>query len=184
MYPYARGRRASRKCTWGKANVELSIQRLFVVQSVMSNSLWPHGLQYTRLPWHSLSLTVCANSCPLSWWCHPAISSSVIPFFSCPQSFPVSGSVPKSQLSHQVAEVLGAWASASVLPMSIQSWFPLGLTGLILLSKGFPRIFSRTTFWKHQDYKSAITNIFSILKEICLKNKGMYGNFISPRREF
>ena len=79
---------------------------------------------------------------------------------------------------------IGAWASASVLPMSIQSWFPLGLTGLILLSNGFPRIFSRTTFWKHQDYKSAITNIFSILKEICLKNKGMYGNFISPRREF
>ena len=97
---------------------------------VMSDSLRPHGLQHTRLPCPALSPGVCSTSCPLSQWCHPTISSSVIPFSSCPQSFPASGSYPMSQLFASGGQSIGASASASVLPMNIQGWFPLGLTGL------------------------------------------------------
>ena len=94
---------------------------------------------------------VSSNSCPLSWWCHPTISSSVTHFSSCPQSFPASGSFPKSRLFASGGQRIAASALASVLPMKIQSWFPLGLTGLIfLLSKGLSRVFFRTTIWKHQ----------------------------------
>ena len=100
----------------------------------MSNSLWPHGLQLTRLPYPSLSTGVCANSCPLSQWCHLTISSSVTPFSSCPQSFPASGSFPMSWLFASGGQSIGASVSASVLPMNIQDWFPLGLTGLISLA--------------------------------------------------
>ena len=104
--------------------------------SVMSDSLWPHGLQYTRLPCSSLSPAVCSNSLPLSQWCHPTISSSVVPFSSCLQSFPASGSFLKNQLLAPSGPRVGASASATVLPINIQGWFPLGLTGLIsLLSK-------------------------------------------------
>ena len=103
----------------------------------MSNSLWPRGLQHARLPCPSLSSRVCSSSCPLSWWCHLTISSSVTPFSSCPQYFPASGSFPMSQLFTLGGQIIAASASASVLPMSIQDWFPFGLTGLIsLLSKG------------------------------------------------
>ena len=117
--------------------------------SVVSNSLQPHWLQHARLPCPSLSLRV--NSCPLNWWCHPAISSSVIPFTSCLQSFPASGSFPLSQLFTSGCWNIGVSASASVLPMNIQDWFPLGLTGLIsLLSKGLSRVFSNTLVQKHQ----------------------------------
>ena len=97
----------------------------------MSDSLQPHGLQHTRFPCPSLSPGVCSNSCPLSWWCHPTISSCVIPFSSFPQSFPASGSFPVSQLFASCGWSIGITASAWVLPMNIQGWFPLGLTGLI-----------------------------------------------------
>ena len=91
--------------------------------SVMSNSLWPHGLQRARLPCPSPAPGACSNSCPLNWWCHPTISSSVIPFFSCPQSFPASGSFPMSQFFTPGGQHIGASASASVLPVNIHDWF-------------------------------------------------------------
>ena len=111
----------------------------------MFDFLWPPWTTDARLPCPSLSLRVCSNSCPLSQWCHPTISSSAVPFSSSPQSFPGSGSFPLSWLQ------IRASASASVLPMNIRGWFPLGLTGLIsLLSKGLSRVFSSTTIRKHQ----------------------------------
>ena len=111
-------------------------------------TLPPHGLQHTRLPWPSLSPRICLNSCASSRWCHTTISFSVAPF-SCPQSFPSSGSFPMSQLFTSDGQSIGA--SASILPMNIQGWFPLRFTGLISLhSKGFSRVFSSTTIWKNQ----------------------------------
>ena len=109
---------------------------LLFSHSVMSNSLWPHGLQHARLPCPSPSPGTCSNSRSLSWWCHPTISSSVIPF-SCLQSFPTSGSFLTSQLFALHGQSSGALASASVLPINIQDWFPLGLTGLISLYMTF-----------------------------------------------
>ena len=110
----------------------------------MSDSLWPQGLQHARLLCPSLPPWVCANSCPLSQWCQPTILSSVAPFSSCSQSFPTSESFPGGQS-------IGALASASVLPMNIQCWVPLGLIGLIyLLFKGLSSVFSSTTIQKHQ----------------------------------
>ena len=109
----------------------------------MSESLRPHELQHARPPCPSPTLGACSNSCPSSQWCHPAISSSVVPFSSCLQSFPASGSFPMSQFFTSGGPSIGALASASVLPVNIQGWFPLGLTGRIfLLSKGLSRIFS------------------------------------------
>ena len=109
----------------------------------MCESLQLHGLQHARLPCPSLSPWACSNSCPLCRWCHPTISSSTAPFSSCPQSFPASGYFPISQLLTSGGQSIGASASASVLPMNIQGWFPLGLTGLISLqSKGLSRVFS------------------------------------------
>ena len=99
--------------------------------SVVSNSLRPHGLQHARLPCPLPSPGACSNSCPLSWWYHSTISSSVARFSSCPQSFPASGSFPMSWLFTSHGQSIWASASASVLPMNIQGWFPLGLTGLI-----------------------------------------------------
>ena len=117
-------------------------------------TLWPHGLQHTRFPCLSLSPRVCSNSCPSSWWCHPTISSSLIPF-SCLQSFRVSGSFPMSRLFISGGQSIGASASASVLPMNIQDWFPLGLTALISLqSKGLLKVFSNTTVQKHQFFNT------------------------------
>ena len=119
--------------------------------SVVSDSLWPHGLQCARLPCPSPTPKACSNSCPLSWWCHPTILSSVIPFSSCLWSFPASGSFPKSQFFTSGGHSIGVSASASVLPMNIQDWFPLGLSSLISLqSKGLSRVFSNTTVQKHQ----------------------------------
>ena len=119
--------------------------------SVMFDSLWPHGLQHTRLPCPSSSPRLCSNSCPLSWWSHPTILSSVVPFSSCLQSFPASGSFPMRQLFAWGGQNTGASASASFLPINIQDWFPLGLTGLIsLLSEGLSRVFSNTTVQNHQ----------------------------------
>ena len=117
--------------------------------SVVSNSLQPHGLQHARPPCPSPTPGVYSDSCPLSQWRHPIISSSVAPFSSCPQSFPAPGSFPVSRLFASSGQSLGA--SASVLPMNSQGWFPLELTGWIsLLSKGLSRVFSSTTVWQHQ----------------------------------
>ena len=130
----------------------LNIRRpLLFSHSVMSNSFWPHGLQHINLPCLSPSSRVCSNSHSLSRWCHPTISSSVVPFSSCLLSFPASGSFPRSRLFTSGGRSTGASASASVLPMNIQHWFSLGLTGWISLqSKGLSRLFSRATLQKHQ----------------------------------
>ena len=119
--------------------------------SVVSDSLGPHRLQHAWLPYLSPTPRACSNSCPLSWWCHPTISSSVIPFSSCLQSCPASGSFPVCQFFASGGQSIGVSASASVLPMNIQDWFPLGLTGWISLqSKGLSRIFSNIIVQKHQ----------------------------------
>ena len=118
--------------------------------SVVSDSLWSHALQHASLPYPSPTPRACSNSCPSSWWCHPAISSSVVPFSSCLQSFLASGSFLMSQPFGSGGQSIGASASASVLLMSIQGWFYLGLTGLILQSKGLSRVFSNTTVQKRQ----------------------------------
>ena len=124
---------------------------LLLSRSVVSDSLWPHGLQHTSLPCPSPFPGAYSNSCPLSQWCHPTISSSVIPFSSCPQSFPASGSFLMSQFFESGSQTIGASASASIFPMNIQDWFPLGLTGLISLQpKGLSKVFSNTTVQKHQ----------------------------------
>ena len=107
-------------------------------RSVLSNSLWPHGLQHDRLSYPSPTPGACSNSCPSSRWCHPTISSSVVPFSPCLQFFPASGSFPRSQFFASGGQSIVVSASASVLPMNIQDWFPLGWTGWIfLLSKGY-----------------------------------------------
>ena len=109
--------------------------------SIMSNSLQLHGLHFTRFPCPSPSPGACSNSCPLSWWCHPTISFSVVPFISCLQSFPALESFLLSQLFESSGHSIGDSASTSVFLMNIQDWFPLGLTGLISLkSKGHSRI--------------------------------------------
>ena len=132
--------------------------RLLFSCSVLSNSLLPYWLQHARHPCPSPSPGACSNSCPLSRWCHPTISSSVIRFPSCPQSFPASGSFPKSLLFTSDGQSIGASASTSVLPMHIQGWFPFGLTGWIsLLSKGLSRVFSNTTVQKHQFFGTQLS---------------------------
>ena len=114
--------------------------------SVVSNSLQPHDLQHARPPCPSPTAGVYPNSCPLSRWCHTTISSSVVPFSSCPQSFPASGSFQMSQLFASGGQSIGVSASSSVLPMTTQDWSPLGWTGWISLqSKGLSRVFSNTT---------------------------------------
>ena len=113
-------------------------------------TLWLHRLQHARLPYALLSPGACSDSCPMSWWCHSTILTSITPFTSCPHSFPAWGSYPMSQLFALGGQSIGASASASVLPINIQGWFPLGLTSLIsLLFKGLSRVFSNTTVWKH-----------------------------------
>ena len=117
----------------------------------MSDSLQPHGLHHARLPCSSPSPGVCSHSCLLSLWCYPTISSAVVPFSSCLQSFPASGSFPKSQFFTSGGQSIGASASASVLPVNIQGWYPLALTGFIsLLSRRLSRVFSSTAVQRHQ----------------------------------
>ena len=119
--------------------------------SGMSDSFWPHGLQHARLPCPSPAPRVYSNSCPLNWWCHPTILSSVIPFSSHLQSFPASGSFPRSHFFASGGQSIGVSASASLLPMDMQDWSPLGCTGWISLqSKGISRVFSNTTVQEHQ----------------------------------
>ena len=136
--------------------------RTFVIiqfsHSVVSNSLWPHGLQHTRLSCPSLTPGVYSNSCPLSWWYNPAISSSVVPFSSCLQSFPASGSFQMSQLFTSGGQSIGVSTSAPVLPMNIQDLFSSGWTGWIfLLSKGLSRVFSNTIVQKHQFFSTQLS---------------------------
>ena len=126
--------------------------------SVVSDSLRPHGLQYTSLPCPSPTPGVYSNSCPSSQWCHPTVSSSVIPFSSHLQSFPASVSFPMNHFFTSGSQSIGASASASVLPMNIQDWFPLWLTGWISLqSKGLSRVFSNTTVQKHQFFSTQLS---------------------------
>ena len=121
--------------------------------SVVSNYSWPHELQHTRLLCPLPSLRDCSNSCPLSWWGHSTISSSVAPFSFCLQSFPASGSVPMSQFFASGGQSIGSSASESVLLMNIQDWFPLGWTGLISLQyKELSWVFLNTTVQKQQSF--------------------------------
>ena len=125
--------------------------------SVVSNCLWPHGLQHARPPCSSPTPRICSNSCPLSWWCHPTISSSVVPF-SHLQSFSASGSFPVSQFFASGGPSIGVSASASGLLLNIQDWFPLRLIGWISLqSKGLSRVFSNTTVQKHQFFGTQLS---------------------------
>ena len=125
---------------------------------VMSDSLGPHEPQHTRNPCPSPTPSIYPNSCPLSRWCHPIISSSLIPFSSCPQSFLASGSFQMSQLFTSGGQSTGVSASTPVLPMNIQDWSPLGWTGWISLqSKGLSRVFSNTTVQKHQFFRAQLS---------------------------
>ena len=141
----------------------LTIAKIFIGSyqfncSVMSNILQPHGLQHVKLLCLSPAPEVCLNSCWSSQWCHPTISSFVITFSSCLQSFPTSGSFPRSQFFTSGGRSIGASALASVLPMNIQDWFPLGLAGLISLqSKGLLRVFSNTTVQNHQFFSPQLS---------------------------
>ena len=134
-----------------------------LISSVKSLScVWffaTHGLQHVRLLCPSPTSRACSNSCPYSRWCHPTISSSVVPFSSCLQFFPASGSFLMSQFFASGGQSIGISASASVLPMNIQDWFPLGLTGWISLqTKGLSRVFFNTTVQKHQFFGAQLSS--------------------------
>ena len=148
--------------TWtGKYSLLDSIQFSSVQfsHSVVSNSLWPHELQHTRRPCPSPTPRVYSNSCALSRWCDPAISSSVIPFSSCLQSLPASESFPMSQLFAWGGQSSGVSASVSVLPKNTQGWSPSEWTGWISLqSKGLSRVFSNTTVQKHQLFGAQLSS--------------------------
>ena len=134
---------------------ELSVQ---FSRWVMSKFLWPHGLTHTRTSCPSPTPRVYSNSCPLSRWCHPAISSSVVPFSSCPQSLPASGSFPMSQLFAWGGQSTGVSVLASFLPKNTQDRSPLEWTGCIFLqSKGLSRVFSNTTVQKHQFFGTQLS---------------------------
>ena len=137
----------------------LDVDSVHFSHSVVSDSLWPHELQHARPACPSPTPWVCSNSCPSSWWCHSAISSSVVPFSSCPQSLPASRSFPMSQLFAWGGQTFAVSASASVLPMNTQDWSPLGWTGWISLqSKGLSRVFSNTTVQKHQFFGTQLSS--------------------------
>ena len=145
MYPNELVRRFAGSVSRSESKVQ------FGSVSVESDLLWPHESQHARPPCPSPTPGVHSNSCPLSRWCHPAISSSVAPFSSCPQSLPASGSFLMSQLFAWGGQSIGVSTSASVLPKNTQEWSPLGWTGWITLqSKGLSRVFSSTTVQKHQ----------------------------------
>ena len=128
-------------------------------RSVVSDSLWPHESQHARTPCLSPTPRVYPNSCPSSWWCHPAISSTIVSFSSCPPSLPASGSFPMSQLFTSGGQSIGVSASTSVLPMKTQYWSPLEWTGWISFqSKGFSRVFSNTTVQKHQLFGAQLSS--------------------------
>ena len=127
--------------------------------SVMTDSLWSHGPRHVRPPCPLPIPRIYPNPCTLSQWCHPTISFSVIPFFSCLQSFPASGSSQINQLFSSGGQSIGVSASTSVLPMNTQDWSPLGWTGWIFLqSKGLSRVFSNTTVQKHQFFSAQLSS--------------------------
>ena len=135
---------------------DFSLSSVQVSHSLMSESLQPHALQQARLPCPSPTPRACSNSCLSSQWYHSTILSSVVPFSSCLQSFPASETVPRSQLFTSRDQSIRASASETVVPVNIQEWFPLGLTGLTSLqSKGLSRGFSNNTAWKHQFFGSS-----------------------------
>ena len=154
---------------WLSLEVELLQMWLVVVQLLSHvNCLRPHGLEHSRLPCPSPSSRACSNSCPLSQWFHPTISFSVVPFSSHLQSFPALGSFPVSRLFTSDGQSTGTSASASVLPMNIQDWFSLGLTGLILQSKGLSKESSPTP-----QFKSIDSSALSFLYEVQLSYPNM-----------
>ena len=139
----------------GPSLCEMSVQ---FSRSVVSDSFQPHELQHARPPCPSPTPRVHPNPCPSSRWCHPTISSSVVPFSFCPQSFPASGSFQMSQLFASGGQSIGVLASTSVLPMNTQDWSPSGWTGWISLqSKGLSRVFSNTTVQKHQFFGAQLS---------------------------
>ena len=145
--------------------ISVTLSLLLFSRQVMSNSLQPHGLQHARFPCPSVSPGVFSDSCPLSRWSHTTISFFVAHFSSCPLSFPALGSFPVTQFFASRGQRFGALASASVLPMNIQSWFPSGFTGLILLSKGLSRVFTSTTIQKHEFFGApTLTSIHDFWK--------------------
>ena len=137
----------------------MTMQSVQFSHPVFFDTLWPHGLQHTRLPCPLPTPGAWSNSCPSSWWCHPTILSSVIPFSSCLQSFPASGSFPMSQFFASGGQSTGVSVSASVLPRNIQDWFPLGLNSWISLqSKGLSRVFLSTGIQKHQFFSTQLSS--------------------------
>ena len=152
-------------CLWEGNRLSRSqyISSVQFSHSVVSNSLWPHEPQHTRPPCPSPTPAVHPNPYPSSWWCHPTISSSVVPFSSCLQSFPASGSFPMSQLFTSGGQSIGVSASTPVLPINTQDW-SLEWTGWISLqSKGLSRVFSNTTVQKHQFFGAQLSFFFSFL---------------------
>ena len=144
--------------TQSKITIFIFISPDMFSRSVMSNSLQPHGLQHARPPCPSPTPGVYSNSCPLSQWWQWTISSSVVPFYSCLQSFPALGTFQMSQLFTSGGQSIGVLASTSVLPMNIQDWFPLRCTGWIsLYSKGLSRVFSNTTVQKRQFFSARLS---------------------------
>ena len=145
--------------TFSPQSLAQCLDRVQFSRSVVSDSLRPHESQHARPPCPSPAPRVYSNSCPLSQWCHPAISSSVVPFSSCPQSLLASGSFPMSQLFAWGGQSSRVSASASVLPVNTQHWSPLGWTGWISLqSKGLSRVFSSTTVQKHQFFGAQLSS--------------------------
>ena len=146
---------------------EDEISRFSSVQSFSCVQFFAtHGLQHARFPCPSPNPGACSNSCPLSQWCHPTISSSAISFSSCLQSFLESGSFPRSHFFASGGQSIGASGSASVLPLNIQDWFPLGWTGRISLqSKGLSRVFSNTTVQKHQFFGTQLSLFFTSIHD-------------------
>ena len=156
------------KCWWLETSIiNFPISLFSWVQSLSCVQLLPpHGLQHARLPCSSPAPGTCSNSCPSSQWCHPAISSSAIPFSSCLQSFPASRSFPMSQFFAWGGQSIGVSVSTSVLPMNIQDWFPLGWTGWIFsLSKALSRVFCNTTVQKHQFFGGQFSFLNSLIAQ-------------------
>ena len=162
-------------------------------RSVVSDSLWPHGLQHARLPCPSPTPGVYPDSCPLSRWCHPTISSSVVPFSSCLQSFPASRSFPMSQLFALGGQSIGVLTSTSVLSMNTQDWSPSEWTGWISLqSKGLSRVFSNTVVQNFQELKEdsairmwGVFGAFACLLhgESYRQEKGIWFDFVCSRKQ-
>ena len=158
------GLQLSRNGTWRRMETKLraSVSSVQFSHSVVSNSLQPHESQHPRPPCPSPAPGVYSHSCPLSWWCHPAISSSVVPFSSCPQSLSASESFPMSQFFAWGSQSIGVSASTSVLPMNTQDWSSLGWTGWISLqSKGLSRVFSNTAVQKHPFFSAQLSLHFN-----------------------